>query len=176
MGSAVHFSVPLYGLSGGHHAFQFDTDERLLLSYQNVDIESAQFHFDIALYKGDGFVEVSLNMQGEGTAPCALCLDPLSLPLTGRHVFHVKYGIGEDDDECMYVDHEAPTLDLTDALYQVARLSLPIVWKINEDDEQHDDVEHICADDMIDRLEIEEENTSDGPSIWDSIRDQLKEE
>ena len=176
MGSATHFSVPLYGLSSGLHQFQYECDEQLLTQYQNVDIATAQMSFDIDLYKGDGFVEITVQLEGHGEAPCGVCLEPLRLPLAGKHTFHVKYGIGEDDDECIYVDHEAPTLDLTDALYQLARLSVPLVWKINEDEPLHDDIAHECTLDMIDRLDegIEEES-SEGPSIWDTIRDQLKE-
>jgi len=176
MGVKQDFSIPIYGTAKGHHQYNFNADVRLLKRYQDVDVTAANLDYKVDVFKEDGFLELSMEVEGNITAACATCLEPLSLPIRAQEIVHVKYGEGVDDDECIYVDREATRLDLADTLYQIARLNLPMVWRMNEDDPDHDDLDHICSEDMINYLipeEVEEEEIK--TSIWDDLKNKLKD-
>lgn len=175
MGVQKDFSIPIYGTAKGLHQYKFNADVELLRRYQDVDVIAADLDYLVDVYKEDGFIELSIVVDGNVIAACATCLEPLSLPIRAEETIHVKYGEGIDDDECIYVDREASRLDLADTLYQIARLNMPMVWRMNEDNPEHDDLDHECSEEMINYL-IQEETEEEKPtSIWDDLRNKLKD-
>ena len=144
------YSIPVRGISVGKHHFDFFLDGLFFEEFDNNDVIGATIHVDMEADRTAMVMNISGMMKGEVTVECDRCLDNLRLPIEVPLSLMVKFARSEEakaeeSDEIVVVDLSEGELDLSQYLYDMAILSLPL-QRFHKDGD--------CNLEMMERLKL----------------------
>jgi len=123
------FIIPLNGLPAGETKVSKHAGKEFFEAFENPEILNADISVDILLRKSGRRIDVDCCLKGSITVPCDRCLEDLTLPVDTTAQLRVQ---PEDEDgdeegrEAIHADMTTSTLDLSQAIYDYACLSIPI--------------------------------------------------
>jgi uncharacterized metal-binding protein YceD (DUF177 family) len=137
--------IPFSSLKDGKHEFEFSINAEFFEQFDHSLVNDGNVEIEIDFENKPNLLELSIRFDGNINTTCDRCSDPLEIPIEGDEFLVVKFGDDESiDDHIMYIPDNAYELDISDQIYQMVNLSLPVkVEHINEED---------CDPEMIQKL------------------------
>ena len=162
------FILPLKGIAIGVSNYQFHLDQDFFSHFPNSLIDDARVDVEVELDKRPSMIVVGLRHQGLMVTDCDRCMEQINMPIQGARQYIVKFvdQIQEDEDEIIFMERDAETLDLSVLLYEAVTLSLPLVKTYDCDV----DPDAPCNDAVLDYLDRSSEDSKDNPSVWDELK------
>lgn len=162
------FSLPIQGLKNGVHSFSYQLDNEFFGHFEESPIEAANIEAQVELDKRSDLLLFNFSLEGRVGAECDRCTAQIQLPVEIQEQLIVKFGEQEDadenDDEIVFIPHDAPSLNLAKYLYEYAVLALPLINTYDCEAE----AEPPCNREVLAFLS-EKEDTKDNP-IWDALK------
>ncbi|MEH0155607.1 DUF177 domain-containing protein [Limibacter armeniacum] len=184
------YSIDIYNLSEGKkYEFSFHVDNSLFEMFSSNLAEAIDADVEVLLSKGATTIQVDLKIKGETTLICDRSLDSFNHPIEVEERIYFKFGdhFEELDDNLIMIPENELSLDLSQALYDIISLEIPIKkihpdLRTEEDEEDFDDEEadlgllfFTTADDKDEEIDDEgEEDDDDDDKPIDPRWEQLK--
>jgi uncharacterized metal-binding protein YceD (DUF177 family) len=163
-----YFSIPLKGLKNGSHHFQFDVRSDFFKHFENEVVNSGSFLINFELFKEDNVSTMLFEVSGKIDATCDRCTADIELPVHGEYSMLLKYGeVINSTDEVIYIDPETSLFSVADIIYECIILSIPIMKIYDCEDEEIIP----CNEEVLIKLEQEENDDEASSSLWESLKD-----
>lgn len=168
MDALISYTLPVKGLGIGIHRFDFKIDQLFFEHFESSPIREADIDLHLDFDKRIDMYVLDFQISGTVRTECDRCLAPIHLPISGEYQLIVKFSHdpGDEEAEIVYVSPEIEQLNIAQYIYEYIVLSLPMIKVYNcvEDDPVP------CDEEMLDRLEAEEEEDATPNPIWDELR------
>ena len=163
------FSIPINGLKGGHHTFEFEINKSFFDLFEDSEIKEGELFAVIEIEKSPSHIDLDVRISGKVRICCDRCLEMYDHPVECENRLLVKFGTGRDesDPEIITIPRDDNDLDLKQYLYEYVHLALPI-QRIHPDNDMG---ESTCNPLMLRKLEehlVVEETKSD--PRWDELK------
>ena len=168
------FIVPLSGLAPGRTQFQWHAEGQFFSGFENSEILDADLVVCAEVEKSGHTVGLDLDIEGSVVVACDRCLADLSVPVSERRSFTIKFGDyqadeqsdEEDGREVIMVPDTDSDLDLSQVVYDYVCISLPLS-RVHPEGE--------CDPETVKYLGSEDSATEDDPAAADSPFAALKD-
>ncbi|MDX2061489.1 MAG: DUF177 domain-containing protein [Bacteroidia bacterium] len=123
------YRIEVNKLTDGRHPIVFQLTGELFAQVPETDIAGADIAVAGYLDKTPRHIDVHLELTGWVELACDRCLVPyrFALATQGRLVYsHDPVAQDTDDDTLRFLRRDAQWLDLTDELYEIAALCVPL--------------------------------------------------
>ena len=163
------FNIPCSGLKLGSYAYQFTLDKTFFDHFENEDIKDANVLVDLQFEKKSNMLILEFSLQGTYNVICSRCLQSYDQEVEGDERIIVKFGDENDDEpDIIFLPHSETKINISDVLYEVAVLMLPMV-SVHPDNENGISQ---CDPEMLQKLsEFTAKNKPD--SQWDQLKNLL---
>jgi len=163
------FSLPIKGLHDGFHAFDFIVDSEFLKRYEGSLVKKGRFDVQLSLEKKPSLLVLDFICEGHVSVPCDRCLTEISIEIAAEQQNLVKYS--EEDlisDEVLYIPYECEELDVSDMIYEIIHLNLPLTFIKDCEEEGYQNCDTKTLDYLI--SEDEESTEEEGNDIWGDLK------
>jgi len=166
-GYLKQFVIQFSGLKLGLHEYEFELGDLFFERFKIEDINNGKVHAKFSLLKRENGLELEFEFSGTLNGACDRCLESLEFPIEGENSIQVKFGDkhSEENDELFVIAPEEYQIDIAPLLYEFISLQVPL-RKVHEEND--------CNAEVIARLhntfEVDEEEESDVPSVWDKLK------
>ncbi len=158
------------GLGNGLHHFDFDIDKSFFSKFEKSRIKEGIFSVNVEMDKRDSMLVLQFAIRGSYQGVCDRCTAPIDIDLSGDDQIIIKFSEEDssDDEEIMYLDPKETHVDLTEIMYELIHVHIPLVSLRDCDSEGY----KYCDHDALDILEqdIEEDQNEDNP-LWSGLKD-----
>jgi len=165
-----HFSLPYSGMKDGLHEYEFVAGPDFFREFPSSPIENGEFSVRVRADKRPGIMDLDFEIDGRVPTTCDKCLADIKLPVTGEFSMIVKVGDERlSDDEVLFIRDDQTKIDLSQVMYELICLSMPIV---NVYDCTLDDPVP-CNLEVLERLGKQEDSEPDEPkngTIWQGLK------
>lgn len=168
------FKLRIAGIGLGNHRFSIACDKAFFEIAGITELEDGFLELDIEMEKKENMLSISFHFDGQVTAPCDRCLDPVTLPLAfDEHLVVNLIPMGEnetDGDEIWVLNENEYEIDLFHFVYESIRLALPmqITHSITEDGTSACNPEIVKQLDQLSQKEgLDPEDTD---PRWDALK------
>lgn len=123
------YKVAHRGLAEGTHSFEFEMNDDFFDCFEATRGTHGLVRAEVRIVKSALLMEVRMRMAGSVKAVCDRCLGEMDLPVSGEMSLYVKQGKGEEDDgdaDFILLAQDADYLDLSEPLYELYMLSIPM--------------------------------------------------
>jgi uncharacterized metal-binding protein YceD (DUF177 family) len=115
------------GLKAGIHTFDIRIDSSFFKSFDHSLIEEGEAEITLTLEKQMSMLLLKFVFHGEIIADCDRCAARFKYPIYGESLLTVKFGDeSSDDDEIIYLPYGEHEIDLTQYIYEMHSLSVPL--------------------------------------------------
>ena len=164
------FSLPLKGLKDGLHQFKFQIEDAFFDMFEQSLVKKGSFQIDLSLEKKPSLLVLDFESTGHIHVPCDRCLKPIDIPIEATEQYLVKYA-DEDivNEEVVYIHRDAPTLNISDLIYEMIQLHLPIINTKDCEEEEYKE----CDETMLAHLDNENsshKHQEDVDDIWGDLK------
>lgn len=160
--------LPLKGLSSGLHQFDFQVDTLFFRQYNKDSDLKGEFEIHLTFDKRSSMLILEFDIQGYLNTSCDRCLEPVQIPVKKDFELVMKYGVGEDDLDIVFIDPDVDMLNLDKYIYEFVYLACPITHVLDNCDAMEDPP---CNEAILSKLY----NTDDVPektkNIWGALND-----
>lgn len=170
------FKIRISGIELGKHCFSIDCDKEFF-DLAGIDkLLDGRLNLRIEMEKSEKMVDFKCHFEGEVTAECDRCLEPVTLPMSFDERLLVKLvtenyrSEEEQEDEIWMMDENTYEIDLFHFVYESIVLALPIRI-VHEDDA---DGNPTCDPEVMRRLEGTDIEAADKEQETDPRWDALK--
>ena len=170
------FKLRLAGVANGKYSFSIVCNKTFFDNNNISDILDGTVAVNINMDKSDKMLRLDFHFNGEVTAECSRCLDPVSLDIDfeSQLIVNLVPIIPEDfenDDEIWMINEKEYDLDVYQYIYESIVLSLP-TQILHPDDEEGNST---CNPDFLDTLaqySVEESHDSDqiADPRWEALK------
>jgi uncharacterized metal-binding protein YceD (DUF177 family) len=139
MATINEFVIPLLGLYNGIHVYEFDIDQEFFRHFEMSKIKEATLQLELTLEKRDSLVTLDFSCEGSFKATCDRCTQEIEIPLDFEERLYIKYGEASDssDEDIIWLEMHASEIDLTDTVYELIHVHLPIINRVDCDSENY---------------------------------------
>lgn len=124
--SKREFVIPFIGLNVGNHTFEFDISDSFFEDFEYSIIHSGNVHVNLIFEKKETMMIGAFSCEGEVSAFCDRCNDPLRVFVKDSFQLVFKLGTEVIDDEALIVlPPESYELDVAPFVYELITVSLP---------------------------------------------------
>ena len=122
------FEISFKGLRLGKHQFSYQIDNKFFEFFDFQDFEKSDIKIDINFEKKENMFNLNFESKGVVTVLCDVSAEPFELEVGGALKLIVKFGdtYNDDNDEILYIPHNSYLLDVSQFIYEMIVLSLPI--------------------------------------------------
>jgi uncharacterized protein len=166
-----HFSLPYSGMKDGLHEYEFAAGPDFFREFPASPIENGEFSVRVRADKRPGMMDLHFEINGRVPTTCDKCLADIKLPVRGDFSMLVK--VGDDklsDDEVLFIKDDQAKIDLSQVMYELICLSLPMV---NVYDCGNDNPVP-CNKEVLEKLGRHEESETDEPknaTFWEGLKE-----
>ena len=173
------FIVPLSGLASGRTDFRWHAGGQFFSGFENSEILDADLVVCAVVDKAGRYVGVDLDIEGTVVVACDRCLADLTLPVSVRPAFSVKFGEAPEDAsstdeggrEIIFLPETDADMDLAQIVYDYVCTSLPLS-RVHPDGEcDPETVKYLNPEDKGDA----EESGEPAESPFAALKNLLKE-
>lgn len=122
------FLIPFVGLKLGKHQFEYQINKAFFDSFDYDDFESSDIKVNVVLDKKSTLLELNLKHKGTVHVPCDLTSEMFDLPIKGNVKLIVQFGeaYNDDNDELLILPHGEHQIDISQIIYEMIVLSIPL--------------------------------------------------
>ena len=122
------FLIPFIGLKLGKHQFEFQINKKFFEHFDYDDFESCDIKVNVVFEKKSSMLELNFKHKGTVYVPCDLTGEMFDLPVKGKMRLVVQFGeqFNNDHDELLILPHGEHQVDLSQNIYEMIVLSLPL--------------------------------------------------
>ncbi|TXI87745.1 MAG: DUF177 domain-containing protein [Crocinitomicaceae bacterium] len=174
--SEQDFIIPFIGMKTGTYTFEYKVNDTFFESMEYSLIHKGDLNVTLEFEKKENMMTAHFWAEGMVSTNCDRCDTPMELAISGEFKLIYKFGLEESEDESLVVLHpEAYELDVSEAIYELAIVSLPArmvhpagecdeeMWKLIQQYTVNSDEE----DDDWDDEDWEDEDDEPGPDDFD---------
>jgi uncharacterized protein len=168
-----HFSLPYKGLKDGVHKYKFVADDTYFGCFENSPVSGGKIKVDLNLEKRSNSSILDFEIDGYVDTGCDRCLADIKLPINGYYTMHVKITseeVQDVGDDIIYLHAEEPKLDLSQVIYEMIVLSIPMIKAYDCQNEKP----LPCNTDILEKLgsinELEVDEVEETKNIWGDLR------
>ncbi len=167
MVSIKEFILPYKGLNNGVHTYKFDINHSFFKHFEMSRIQEAELELDVTLDKQDNLSTVLLYCEGTFKSICDRCLAQVDLPLDFEDRIYINYGgVVDDDESVIYLDWDESELDLTNIVYELIHVNLPISNIPDCESEDFQQCDKITLNKMAQLSTDKPEGSSETNDLW----------
>ena len=160
--NAGHYSIPLTGLKEGRHEYEFEIGDEFFEDFENSEIKRGELKTAVTLVKRSTHMELNIRIEGFVKLTCNRCLEEYEQRVEADSDLLIKSGEQweEVNDEVVMIPQGEDALDLSQFVYEIVHLGLPI-GRYHPDDESG---KSTCNPEMLEKLDqhiAEHDNNSD---------------
>ncbi len=163
------YVVPLFGLSEGHHVFDFKISDKFFDDFEESEIKEGELDVEAVLDRSHTCIDMTLTITGNVRVACDRCLEMYSQPIDCRNHIIIRQGENHDDTDpdILIVPYDEKELDISQLIYEFIHLALPLRRIHPDDQEGHSG----CDPEMIKELDKHLINRNDPDNdIWSELR------
>lgn len=137
--SEQDFIIPFIGMKTGTYTFEYKVNDTFFESMEYSLIHKGDLDVTLEFEKKENMMTAHFWAKGVVSTDCDRCNTPMELPISGDFKLIYKFGLEESEDESLVILHpEAYELNVKDAIYELAIVSLParMVHPAGECDEE----------------------------------------
>lgn len=152
------FEIPFTGLKLGTHEFEFEVNESFFTTLPYSLVEKGNVQVWLELEKKDTMMIANFNCFGHIEQTCSRCNEPALIEIDADLEVIYKFGHEEEesnDDNLIIISYDAYELNVTQQVYEMISLALP-VRPIHEDGD--------CDEEMvklIEKFQVRKEKNND---------------
>jgi len=122
------FLIPFIGLKLGKHQFEYQISKSFFDAFDYDDFESCDIKVNVVLEKKNTMLELNFKHKGTVHVPCDLTGEMFDLPIKGKIRVVVQFGeaFNNDNDELLILPHGEHQIDLSQYIYEMIVLSIPL--------------------------------------------------
>jgi len=122
------FLIPFIGLKLGKHQFEYQISKSFFTAFDYDDFESCDIKVNVVLEKKNTMLELNFKHKGTVNVPCDLTGEMFDLPIKGKIRLVVQFGeaFNNDNDELLILPHGEHQIDLSQYIYEMIVLSVPL--------------------------------------------------
>lgn len=122
------FEISFIGLRLGKHQFSYQIDNRFFEFFDFQDFEKSDIKVDLNFEKKNNMFNLEFVSNGVVTVLCDVSAEPFELKVGGKLKLIVKFGdeYNDDNDEILIIPHNSYQLDVSQFMYEMIALSLPV--------------------------------------------------
>lgn len=146
------YSIPLRRLENGDHAFHFECGDDLFGRVENALVDHGKLEVDVQAHKNDEVMTLDFDISGTLRLQCDVCLGWFDYPIEDcgeRITLKLGERFEELDDDLFEVDMADDRLDLSQWIYEMACVMIPLRCEHPLDD----DGNPTCDPSMLNELE-----------------------
>ena len=128
MKSTNEYLIPFIGLKIGKHQFEYTIDKKFFDEFSFDEFESCEIKAAVVLEKKATMLEIMFKHNGTVNVPCDLTGELFDLPIKGKLKLIVQFGdvFNNDNDELLILPHGEHQIDLSQYIYEMIALSIPL--------------------------------------------------
>jgi uncharacterized metal-binding protein YceD (DUF177 family) len=128
MKSTNEYLIPFIGLKLGKHQFEYTIDKKFFDEFSFDEFESCEIKAAVVLEKKATMLEIMFKHNGTVNVPCDLTGELFDLPIKGKLKLIVQFGdvFNNDNDELLILPHGEHQIDLSQYIYEMIALSIPL--------------------------------------------------
>lgn len=166
MNTEKTYSISFIGLKNGQHAFEYQVDTIFFKKYSFNDFNSVKAKISVLLNKKSTHLEVNFKAEGVVNVPCDVTNEDFDLPINNEFNLVVKFGeaYNDDHDEILVLPMNEYEINLTQYIYELVVLSIPVKRvspEAKEDDYDEDDFDEDELDFLFDNETDKDEEDSE---------------
>lgn len=146
------YSIPLRTLANGDHTFDFECGDDLFGRIEGALVESGSLSVSVKVHKNDEMMTLDFDISGTLRLQCDVCLGWFDYPIEecGDRIT-IRLGVKDEEigDDLYEVDSNAETLDLSQWIYEMACVMIPLRCEHPQDE----DGNPTCDPSMLAELE-----------------------
>jgi uncharacterized metal-binding protein YceD (DUF177 family) len=122
------FLIPFAGLKLGKHQFEFQIDKAFFDSFDYNEFDDSNIKVNVVLEKKSSMLELNFKHKGTVHVPCDLTNEMFDLPVKGAVRLVVQFGesYNNDNDELLILPHGEHQIDISQYIYEMIALSVPL--------------------------------------------------
>lgn len=162
MESLSKYKIKFSGLKDGTHNFSFDICDSFFSFFKESEVKSGSASINVEMEKRPTHLILNFEIEGVLSVICDRCLDLYKQEIETEASIVVKFSsvIDDDNDEIIYLSHEAYEIELAQLIYEYMLLAIPFK-RVHPDGECNPDmmdrISGFDVDDMSEYEEMEEE-------------------
>jgi uncharacterized metal-binding protein YceD (DUF177 family) len=128
MNQLKDFLIPFIGLKLGKHNFEYQINNKFFENFDFDEYESSAIKVDLVFDKKSTFMELSFKHKGFVNVACDTTGEMFDLSIKGKIKVVVQFGeeFNNDNDELLIIPHGEHQLDISQYIYEMIVLSVPI--------------------------------------------------
>ena len=122
------FLIPFIGLKLGKHQFDYQINKAFFDSFEYDDFESSNIKVSVVLEKKSTMLELNFKHKGTVHVACDLTNEMFDMPIKGKLKLIVQFGeaFNDDNDELLILPHGEHQIDVSQTIYEMIVLSIPL--------------------------------------------------
>jgi len=122
------FNISFTGLKLGKHQFEYQIDNKFFEFFQYNEFKNATIKVDLDFEKKPNMFKLMFHSKGFVTVACDVTNEPFELNVEGNLPLIVKFGeeYNDDNDEILIIPHNQFQINVSQLIYEMIILSLPI--------------------------------------------------
>ena len=122
------FLIPFIGLKLGKHQFEYQIDKSFFERFEYDEFEKSDIKVNVVLEKKSTMLELNFKHKGTVYVPCDLTSEMFDLPVKGTFRLVVQFGdeFNNDNDELLILPHGEHQIDVSQFIYEMVALSVPL--------------------------------------------------
>jgi uncharacterized metal-binding protein YceD (DUF177 family) len=122
------FLIPFIGLKLGKHQFDYQINKAFFDFFEYDDFESSDIKVSVVLEKKSTMLELNFKHKGTVHLPCDLTNEMFDMPIKGKFKLIVQFGevFNDDNDELLILPHGEHQIDVSQTIYEMIVLSIPL--------------------------------------------------
>lgn len=173
--SLPEYRIQHKGLKNGVHQYSFDIEDSFFALFEASQVKNGKVKLDLTLDKKDNMIELSFDLKGTFAGTCDRCTAAIDVPFDGMDQVIIKF-VAEpegDTDEVIFRDVKDTHLDITELVYEIIHVHLPINALRDCDAEDYIHCDHDVLD-VLDRVDEDDKaDDDDQPEnpLWQGLKD-----
>lgn len=122
------FLIPFVGLKLGKHKFDYQIDKKFFERFDFDEYQDLNIVVNAVLDKKNTFMELDLKHKGTVTVPCDTTGEDFDLEIKSKMKMVIQFGeeFNNDNDELLILPHGEHQLDISQFIYEMIVLSVPL--------------------------------------------------
>jgi len=165
------YRIPFTGLKLGVHHFRFEAGEDFFKCFPDSAIGKSNVQVDVSFEKRETFFVLNFSIGGTVEVECDRCTERFNQEILDEHKVYVKFDSEakrqkQDDDDIIYISPNDIYVDLSQLIYELVNLSLPM-QKIHP---LKDDGSSGCNKKVLKILEGKKEKDKEPDPRWAALK------
>jgi len=173
MKHSKEYTIQFKGLKPGMHQFNYLIDKKFFDTYQYDDFIDSKINLVVDFNKKSTLFELFFSISGTVLINCDVSGEEFNQPVKGSLSLIVKFGdeFNNDNEEILVIPHNEYEIDLSQYIYELIVLSVPIK-------RIHPGVlDGTLKSKAIDKLEKMQDNAQNNKidPRWDKLKELIKD-